>query len=479
MTFSLKSKLLVSLLALNLAACASALPKSEPSFTTPHAWQTTYATHERVELSQWWLAFESPQLTYWVQKAIAHNNDLKQADANLVAARALLAQAKTTAQPAGSLDASPQRLRQAGGSQPPGLVGPESFGDQSLADIGLNFGWEIDLSGRLDAMRVQASAQEQATMWRKRQIQAAITAQTVSAWLSWRTGLVDTALITKKLKALEAVHQAQIKARQLGGASGDAAALASAEVDALRAELIKTEANIRQAARRLAVLTGDTPQSAELRENEAGEGQNWRAPDALPELDPSQSLRLRPDVGLAEQEVRAALAQSKISRADLYPRISLLGSLGLTNDPSGLGRDNSLRFSAGPQLSWGVFNFDRTRAQIGTADAKAEAAYIGWHQTTLSALEEAENAIDVWVSAAKAERAARGALGANQKLLDFARQRYQRGMISKLELSKVEIAQIDAERQVTQAHFETALNWSRACLALGGGWQAPSANGPA
>jgi outer membrane protein TolC len=202
-----------------------------------------------------------------------------------------------------------------------------------------------------------------------------------------------------------------------------------------------------------------------------GAGESWKSPNALPDLDPVASLRMRPDVGVAEEEVMGAVAHTQISRADLYPRISLVGALGLTNDPSGLSRDNSLRFSAGPQLTWGLFNLDRTRAQINEADAKAEAAYHGWHQTTLSALEEAENAIDKWVSAAQTERSARNALKASQQLSTYARQRYQRGLISKVELYQADMAHLDAQRSLSQAHVQTALNWSRACLALGGGWR--------
>jgi outer membrane protein TolC len=374
---AIKSRIPISLLAIILAGCASAPPKPELTLTPPITWQTPHATQQGVELSQWWLAFESPELNGLVEKAIAHNRDLKQADANLKAARALLAQAKTTSQPVGSLDASVQRLRQAGGSQPPGAVGPDPFGDQSVADIGLNFGWELGLSRRLEGLRSQAFAGERAMVWRRHQVEASITAQTVSAWLSWRAAQVEAVLISKKLASLEAVEQAHLKARQVGGASGDALELARAQRNALRGELPAIDATARQAARRLAVLTGDLPQDAMHGAVTDGAGESWKSPNALPDLDPVASLRMRPDVGVAEEEVMGAVAHTQISRADLYPRISLVGALGLTNDPSGLSRDNSLRFSAGPQLTWGLFNLDRTRAQINEADAKAEAAYHG------------------------------------------------------------------------------------------------------
>jgi NodT family efflux transporter outer membrane factor (OMF) lipoprotein len=434
------------------------------------AWQTVHTASDAVELREWWKGLESPDLNAWVAKARAHNKEIKAAEANLKAARAILSLAKTATQPAGSIDASAQRLRQAGGAQPPGTVGSSPFSDQTLADVGFGLGWELDLSGRFKGLRNVAKANVEDAIWRRRQVEAAVTAETVHAWLSWRTASMETVLVEQRLSALEEIHNSRSKAYSTGATSIDEVEQAEIAVKSLRAELPELKASTRRAARRLAVLTGEVPQETILSDETVAVNDGWSAPSALPAQDPNQTLRFRPDVGMAEAQLLAASARTVVSRADLYPRISLIGSAGLTNAPGDIGEDNSLRFSVGPQLTWGLFNYNRTRAQIKASDAQAEAAYSIWHQTTLAALEEAENAIDAWVASAQSEQHVSQALEGSRVLSLQTLQRFKRGLVSRVELLGSEENRLEAERRAVNAHLQTALSWSRACLALGGGW---------
>src|SRR3546814_4791398 len=96
---------------------------------------------------------------------------------------------------------------------------------------------------------------------------------------------------------------------------------------------------------------------------------------ALPICLRSDLLRRRPDVRLAERGLAAATADVGVATAELFPRFSLIGGIGLqAREPGDLLSDSSLRFQFGPSLRWPIFSGGRIRAQIRAADARAEAA---------------------------------------------------------------------------------------------------------
>src|SRR5690606_1912018 len=102
----------------------------------------------------------------------------------------------------------------------------------------------------------------------------------------------------------------------------------------------------------------------------------------------------RPDVRRAERDLAAAAARVNVATADLYPRISLGGSLGTTAGTAGdLGESANLRFGLGPLISWSFPNVFAARARIAQAGAAADAALATFDQTVLVALQEAETAL--------------------------------------------------------------------------------------
>ena len=108
-------------------------------------------------------------------------------------------------------------------------------------------------------------------------------------------------------------------------------------------------------------------------------------------------LRLPVHAGI-EQFARgllaAAAARVNVATANLYPQISLGGSLGSTAQDSGeLGDDQNFRFSFGPLISWSFPNVFAARAQIKAADARSDAALATFDQTVLTALQETETAL--------------------------------------------------------------------------------------
>ncbi|MGH8570647.1 MAG: TolC family protein, partial [Gammaproteobacteria bacterium] len=150
-------------------------------------------------------------------------------------------------------------------------------------------------------------------------------------------------------------------------------ARARAQLDATPAGIPPLEATIRRAMHRLSILTGNRP--------EALVGALERPallPDA-PKLvtlgEPADLLRRRADIRVAERGLAAATARVGVATADLFPRVTFIGSIALeASSFTGLGSSGSDRYSFGPAIRWTALDLGRVRARIRQTDARAEAS---------------------------------------------------------------------------------------------------------
>ncbi len=75
---------------------------------------------------------------------------------------------------------------------------------------------------------------------------------------------------------------------------------------------------------------------------------------------PASLLLRRPDIRAAELQVAAQSALIGVAKADLYPSLTLLGSIGWSAS-SLPGTPTGLVLIGGPSLRWNVFDYGRIR----------------------------------------------------------------------------------------------------------------------
>ncbi|MBC2667842.1 TolC family protein [Novosphingobium piscinae] len=454
-----------------LTACAGA-PPPKPVPAPPSASWSTFdpaLLGSPVRLD-WWSAFGSPALTQLVNEARTANFDLAAADANLRAAAALAREARLARQPQGGAGAGVQRLREPSATQPPIFRIPGAFPDMTIATIGGELAWEVDLVGARAKTSRAALADAKSALWRRRNVEAAVVAQVVRAWLDLAQSRQLGAQIDARLAALDnVIALAQRRTDRGGGTVADVAVLRQGR-EGLAAERPVLDAAQRNALRRLAVLTGRDP-IAFVRESVALDTR-METPTALAAQDPRIMLRLRPDVQIAEAQLEAAFERAGASRAALYPSLSLGASAGVAATPADIGSPGAFRFAVGPSLNWGILNLGRVKAGIAAADAASEAAAAQWQQTLLAAVEEADGAIDRWLEARRSTAATRSARAESAVSLTAVRSRHQAGIVSTLERLRGEADHLAAETALIIAEANEREAWAIANLALGAGWRA-------
>jgi len=210
----------------------------------------------------------------------------------------------------------------------------------------------------------------------------------------------------------------------------------------------------------------------------------WRqAPAALPSvpgLMPGQTpelLNRRPDLRVAEQQLRAESARLRESQADLWPRFFLSAVLGQQDlRLNGLDLAPVAYRSVALLFTAPVFNAGRLRAAVQRQSARERATTLQYEKAVLNALQDVESSLVVLAQ----ERQRCDSLAtslASRRLADrHAHSLAREGQIDRLQRLEVSKGLLSAELALTEAQTQRALAAVQLIKALGGGWnQTPAA----
>lgn len=194
-------------------------------------------------------------------------------------------------------------------------------------------------------------------------------------------------------------------------------------------------------------------------------------PPQVPVGLPSDLLRRRPDIRRAERQIAAANARIGSAKADLFPKFSITGSIGLDTTSMGNLLDWSSRyFLLSPTVSWPVFAAGRIRANITLQRANHQEALLQYRNTILTALQEVEDALAGYATQQARRSALRDALSQSRQTLDLARDQYQHGLSDFLTVLDAQRTVLAAQDALAQSNQSVATDLVALYKALGGGW---------
>lgn len=410
-----------------------------------------------------WRAFGDPVLDGLVDDALVANHDLRIALATLDRAEALLGEARAGALPRVTFDGTATDGRRSAGEA---AGGPRDYED---ARLGARLGWELDLFGRVRRGVESRRADTRAQQADLAAMQVAVVAELVSTYAQLR-GLQERLRVARANAEVQRETRSLVEARVSAGRGSDFdLRRASAQLASTEARVPALEAAVAAAMHRVAVLTGRPPEA--LATQLAAPGVVLSAPAALSPDAPAEVLRRRPDVIAAEHRLHAATARIGVAVADLFPRLSLSGLLGVQSfDIDALGgRGDGNRWVA-LGIDWSFLDVGRVRARIAAADADARGALAAYDKTVLRALEDTGNALvlnartreeDGWLGRASEDATAAARL---------ARLRYDAGAASLLEVLDAERTRLQAEDALAEARTRHVLSAVQVFRALAGGW---------
>ena len=197
-----------------------------------------------------------------------------------------------------------------------------------------------------------------------------------------------------------------------------------------------------------------------------------KIPETIQIGNPAELLRRRPDIRTAERLLAAATANIGVATADLFPRVTIVGTVALEASMlSGVGAAGSDSYALGPRISWAFLDMGHVYARIKAADANAEAGLAQYQQTVLNALEETENALVNY----NRERARRALLAsaaqASVRAEELAQVRFNEGVSDFLTVLDTELRLLQDQDRLAQSETATATALAALYKALGGGWE--------
>ena len=326
--------------------------------------------------------------------------------------------------------------------------------------------WEIDLFGGVrSAVRTAAAAAEgfEATL---EDVRVSVAAEVARNYFELRGLQQQLAVAERSLTNQgETLRLTTVRSEYGYGEEQDVAS-AAARVAAIEASLPPIRLAIAEREHALAVLTGARP----------GQLVADLSPRAYPPLarqlslgDPSLLLRRRPDVRAAERRLAAAAAREGVAAADLFPRVTLSGFLGLVAGRGSLfASADSRAWAVTPALSWAAFDIGSARARLRAVEAATRESLAAYEQTVLRAIEETENALVAYRQ--QQERLVKLGDQAREsaRAASIARTRYREGVVDFLELLDAERTQLQAEDAVAQAEAGVFTSVVTVYKALGG-----------
>jgi NodT family efflux transporter outer membrane factor (OMF) lipoprotein len=476
-----------------LSACAVGPNYHAPA--TPSSGQGAFvSTDARATVNiavpdDWWRLYDDPVLERLMKQAFVANTDIRVAEANLGAARGVLAQARAGLFPSTVLSGGAQYGRSANAdsaaqtatalhqvlANTPGAntapLGPTSAGVGWSFDPSYDVSYEVDLFGRVRRTIEAARGDYQSTRAALDAVRITVAAETARAYADGCAFQEEVDAANDALKIVQATYDITLKQRDAGSLSDFDVAREAALLEEAEAAVPTLEGQRRASLFELADLLGLAP--SQVPAEAAACKKAPRIATLLPVGDGAALLRRRPDVREAERHLAAETARIGVAETDLFPTVSLAGSVSTAgNQTSNLLAHNNVSFGIGPLISWSFPNILTARGEIIEAKANARAALASFDGTVLTALKETEQALATYNSELQRHDALTRGFNDSKRAFDLANARFQAGSISYTDLLATEQTLITAESNLAASDEALAADQINLFKALGGGWSA-------
>jgi outer membrane protein, multidrug efflux system len=434
-------------LAVLQAACAARI--APPPATIERAalanWDATAVSGQAYD-PRWWGQLEDPVLEQLEAAALDANRDLQSALARLDQARAVFDEGRRRRYPTvtAGVHVDVREQAQPGFSDEPQRI--------NTYRAGFDASWELDLFGRVRAAIAAAPANAESFAAALEDVRVSVAADVARNYFELRGIQRQLSVLDRSLKNQRETLRLTVVRRDAGLGEEQDVASASARVSAIESGLPPLRMALAAREHRLAVLTGRVPGQLEVD----------LAPRPYPVLaktialgDPNDLLKRRPDVRVAERRLAATAAREGVAAADLYPRITLTGMLGLLAGRGNIfGKSDSRAWAVTPALQWSAFDVGSARARLRGARASTREALADYDKTILLALEETENALVAYREQQQRLVILTDEVRESARAASIARVRYREGLSDFLSLLDAERTELQAEDGAAQAEAD-------------------------
>ena len=417
--------------------------------------------------------FRDPDLISLIDEALANNQDLKAALANVRSARAQVTISRAALFPeidasAGlsSGDSSNETRSNNGSSGSGNGNGASSGGRRTSYNADLGVSWEIDLFGRQRSLTNAAYNQYLGSEAARCGTRLSLVAGVANAYLALAADRSLLAIATETRAS--AARSVDLTRSLLQGGVAPRTDLRQAETVLAQAEADQAslETAVTQDRNALQLLVG-----APVRDNrlpasiESVGGLLGEAPAGL---DSSILLR-RPDVVEAEYNLRAANAVIGAARASFFPRIGLTALAGYASSAlSDLFTGGAFTWNVAPSVSTTLFNGGANIGNLRSIKAQRDLALANYQKAIQTAFRDVSDALARRATIDRQLTASRRLDAAARDSLFLANARYREGVDPYLSMLDAQRTAYGAARSLASTQLIRAQNLVTLYQSLGG-----------
>ncbi|HSV57301.1 MAG TPA: TolC family protein [Variovorax sp.] len=414
------------------------------------------------QLQLWWSSFNDPVLDQLIAEAQRVNPTVRTAGLRIMEARAQLGVAGSLRYP---------QVQQAT-SELLGVGEQRSNGTDTSAlafTAGLRASWELDFWGKFRRSIESADAAYLASIAQYDDVQVLMAAQVASFYCAIRTIEVRLRIARENAE----IQRRSLQITELHYRRGNESEL---DVQQAKAQYLGTlstipllDLTLRQTQNAFSTLLARPP--GPLPEMAAGKpGIPQAELDVIVDM-PADLLRRRPDVRAAEMLMAAQSALIGVSAADLYPSISLLGSVGLSATSLN-GAPNVLNWAIGPSLVWNVFDHGRLTNTVLLQDARFQQLYEQYQDAVLRAAREVDDAAVSFAKTREQIAVLTEAVVAAQRSLEIANLQYNEGLTDFQRVLDSQRTFFSQQELLVTSRGNLSQSLIAIYKAMGGGWEA-------
>lgn len=414
------------------------MPQLAPAATALHNQQ----------LTSWWQRFADAELNRLIDTALANNQTLAAAQANVDRAYAVFADSDDNNLPKGipslgyAANATPAEVS---------ATGERVTSRQFQTGVGLS--WDLDLFGKIKRASEAALADAQGAEFAWRDAQLTLVAQVAQSFGDYRGAALRLQVASQNLANLQQTTKLISARRDAGMASDLELSRVKAQTFAVETTLPDFQLAKRRAELTLAALLGSSVEALTL-DSTALHLPELKTPQAVAKV--TEQLQQRPDVAIAERRLAASTASIGVAKADLYPTLSVSGFLGFLASPDLAVGSAQKAWSVAPSISWQGADWSSVQARIKAANADEQAALATFRQTVFNALSEMQLSIDSYNLSRRQQLIQQQQLAATEQAVSLSHARFNAGNADFLELLDAQrelLAARDQQARLTQQNF--------------------------
>ena len=482
-----RKRLTPALVGFFVSACTLA-PRSAPPVAESVSELTDGSAGGEVAVSiqrrEWWKSFADPALNRIIENVLESNFDLAAAVARVDQARARARIARAPLFPSiqptagvnefdaptnAGIGAQLDELGVgSGGGGVPRIALPDRLGLTTYT-VGAEFAYELDFWGRNRNDGLAAGAERLASESDYLTARMGVLAETVRTYLEI-VNLRRQQRLATEIAEVSRQRESLAESRYNRGLT-DVSGLHRARQDArgAQAELPQIVALLANAEGRLRVLMGDhrVDLARLLSDSLATDGALQPVPAGIP----TRLLAQRPDVVAAKQRLEAARYQVGARRADLAPRLSLHGSIGLQSTESSEWFNPEQWFrNLSMNLLGPVFQGSRLRGNLALAKARMKEAVAAYGRSVVTAANEVEAALAGLAASRRRHSLLSSQSNAARSEEELQEQRYVSGVVDYEALLTAMQVRLTAESLLAASDRDLGLARLALHRALGGAW---------